>query len=947
MVSQVSSILLRNFQTLYHQKLNLLCNIITPIMCLFGIWLVKVIVQGEITKYSFSVKLDIPIIFNVPFYSKLKYSNLTAKTTSCEEWYLYDFDNKSDTTAQIFFDEMMNSTSTLKYSCDNNPPQFNFSPYFQTPQNVQILENETDINTYLYDRAFELNYIDVEKLLREENLTKVPDGAITIKKLDYKNFEYKMQINDLRLPYYHRGNGVTMFYIYNNDSNAQLYQRYPSSLIGMVWSIGLFNRAYISKLYPNLTIVSGLQLMPIRLDDNEQNIQRVINIVGSMFYPLSVSLLMPLYMYNIIIEKEKQLIEIMKINGLKMRNYWISNFIFNYIIYAITMVFFLLFGMFVFSLNLFTETSFLLLFLTLFVWGFAQIGLAYFFQAFLSNARTTSVIGYLIAFWLILIGTCLNLAMFVIPKEAPYLLNLFPSFGIARIFYYMASFCAYDTCISEFSRVNTEVKFALLYLTIGGIILTILGVYLYEILPKKYGIRKGPFFCIEELFKECFKEKEYNELLIEENDEQENVDEIIGDVEKNDNLLTNGNTDEINTNTNKNTYDDNTTNDEEVMKEYKIVKELINKGVNELRKYPLVCNGLTKIYPSNLKSKDPKKRNKKSLNDFTIHLNDSEIFGLLGPNGAGKTTFFSILTGIYESTSGNAFIRGNSILKNIEKTYQYIGYCPQFDLLWEDLSVENTLLFYSRMKNKEKDKVYSMVEKILENVKLKKFRKYLVSELSGGMRRRLSLGVALVGEPPIVFLDEPTTGLDPKNKREIWDILSHCKENRCMILTTHLMDEAETLCDRIGIILKGKIRCLGSQYKLKNNYGKGFKLCINLKPFTVEINKNDKDENMILDNKDEKIGFFFDKDKIKEQNRINDLRINKITNFLNEIFRKNCTLMEKHRSAVIYEIGSDVFNPELLFQKLEEKKTELEITNWAISQVDLEDIFIKLTENDL
>jgi ABC-type multidrug transport system ATPase subunit len=111
------------------------------------------------------------------------------------------------------------------------------------------------------------------------------------------------------------------------------------------------------------------------------------------------------------------------------------------------------------------------------------------------------------------------------------------------------------------------------------------------------------------------------------------------------------------------------------------------------------------------------------------------------------------------------------------------------------------------MKNKEEYKINSMVEKILEDVKLIKFRKYLVRELSGGMRRRLSLGVALIGEPPIVFLDEPTTGLDPKNKREIWDILSHCKENRCMILTTHLMDEAETLCDRIGIILKGKIRC--------------------------------------------------------------------------------------------------------------------------------------------
>jgi ABC-type multidrug transport system ATPase subunit len=620
------------------------------------------------------------------------------------------------------------------------------------------------------------------------------------------------------------------------------------------------------------------------------------------------------------------------------------------------MVFFLIFGSFVFSLNLFRETSFLLIFVTLFVWGFAQIGLAYFFQAFLSNARTTSVIGYMIAFWLILIGTCLNLAMFVLPKEAPYLLNLFPSFGISRIFYYMASFCAYDTCISEFSRVSREIKFALAYLTLGGIILIILGIYLYEVLPRKYGIRKGPFFCIEELIKKCYKKKQNNELLIEENTNQEKLDKLIEDdssKDKKENLTITENND-INTNTNinkeeeinNNINENNETKDEEVLNEYKIVKELIDKGENELRKYPLVCTGLTKIYDVNKKSKDPKKRNKKSLNDFTIHLNDSEIFGLLGPNGAGKTTFFSILTGIYESTSGNAYIRGNSILKNIEKTYQYIGYCPQFDLLWEDLSVENTLLFYSRMKNSGTNKVNSMVEKILDDVKLKKFRNYLVRELSGGMRRRLSLGVALVGEPPIVFLDEPTTGLDPKNKREIWDILSHCKQNRCMILTTHLMDEAETLCDRIGIILKGKIRCLGSQYKLKNNYGKGFKLCINLKPFKVESNKKN-DDDIIIDDRDEKIGFFFDKEKIKEQNRINEKRISKISSFLNEIFTKNCKLVEKHRSAAIYEIGTDVFNPEILFQRLEERKEELEITNWAISQVDLEDIFIKLTENDL
>ena len=101
------------------------------------------------------------------------------------------------------------------------------------------------------------------------------------------------------------------------------------------------------------------------------------------------------------------------------------------------------------------------------------------------------------------------------------------------------------------------------------------------------------------------------------------------------------------------------------------------------------------------------------------------------------------------------------------------------------------------------------------------------------MKRRLSLGISLVGNPSIVFLDEPTTGLDPENKRQIWDILTICKENKCMILTTHLMDEAEILSDRIGIIVHGHLKCLGSQFKLKKIYGKGFKLCINLIPFSM------------------------------------------------------------------------------------------------------------------
>ena len=946
MANQVITILIKNLQTVRHQKLNLFCNIISPIACLFFIWVVKTIVKEEITKTRFSVKLDVPIIFNVPLYTKFKYLNLTAKTTICEEWYLYDFDNRTNLTQRAIFENMIKSNDTIKSFCDDNPKEYNISPYFLEPKDVQILENETDINSYLYDRAFELNYIDLDTLFNETSLTHVPDGAITIKELDNKNFYYKIQISDLRLPFYHRGNGITLFYIWNGIKGAEKYERYPSALLGMMWGIGLFNKAYIKYLFPNVTVISGIQLMPIALDDNEENIQRILNVVGIIFYPMAVSLLMPLFMYNIVIEKERQLIEIMRINGLKMRNYWISYFIFNYILYLITIFFFIIFGTYVFGLNLFRETSFLLIILTIFIWGFAQIGLAYFFQSFLSNGRTTSIIGYMISLWLTIICACLNMALFVLPKEAPYMLNILPSFAICRIFFYMASYCGYDSCIGDFVNVNNEVRYALGYMMLGAVIFTVLGVYLHEILPKQFGIRKTPFFCIEDEIKSCQRKNLDNKSEEDLNNKGKKLDENIEENNIKNNLIENENNSILSNNPLK---------DKEIQKEFKIVKDLIDKGKNELKKYPLVCSGLTKIYSSNLKSKDPKKRKKKSLDNFTICLNDNEIFGLLGPNGAGKTTFFSILTGIYEPTNGNAFIRGHSIKTELERSYEFIGYCPQFDLLWEDLSVENTLYFYSRIKNKEKSKINYMVKKILEDINLMKFKNYLVRELSGGMKRRLSLGIALIGEPPIVFLDEPTTGLDPKNKREIWDILSHCKENRCMILTTHLMDEAETLCDRIGIILKGKIRCLGSQYKLKAEYGKGFKLCINLKPYLLEDSYSNEDkienlkklENIIKETSDRKMGFFFDKNKIIEQNKKNEKRIKKIKQFLNTIFNKNCNLMEKHRSAAIFEIGSDVFNPELLFQKLEENKQELEITNWAISQIDLEDIFIKLTEKDL
>lgn len=304
---------------------------------------------------------------------------------------------------------------------------------------------------------------------------------------------------------------------------------------------------------------------------------------------------------------------------------------------------------------------------------------------------------------------------------------------------------------------------------------------------------------------------------------------------------------------------------------------------------------------------------------FSGCLGIKNIIILYSPNGAGKTTFFSILTGIYPPTSGNAWVSGNSILENIEKVQQLIGFCPQFDVLWTELTVEEHLKFYSRLKNVDPSTVHSIVEKTLEDTRLIPFRSFLVRELSGGMKRRLSLGISLVGNPSVVFLDEPTTGLDPENKRQIWDILSKCKAGKSMILTTHIMEEAEVLTDRIGILVNGELKCLGTKYKLKKTYGRGFKLIVNMPDL-----ETDADEQII--------------------NREDPS--DKIVKMIKETF-PNSELSDRFKNTIIFFIPNEHFDAELLFNTINEAKVELNILNWSVSQVSLEDIFIKLTENDI
>lgn len=201
------------------------------------------------------------------------------------------------------------------------------------------------------------------------------------------------------------------------------------------------------------------------------------------------------------------------------------------------------------------------------------------------------------------------------------------------------------------------------------------------------------------------------------------------------------------------------------------------------------------------------------LQDLTLHILPGEIYGLLGPNGAGKTTTINILCNLLQADSGLILINN---LPASEETKLLIGVAPQENLLYKSLSCEENLNFFAKIYGIKSESRHQQVKACLEAVGLADRAKSPVETLSGGMKRRLNIAVALAHNPKLVILDEPTTGLDIEARYEIWDLIRRLKsQGITVLLTTHLLDEAERLCQRIGILKGGKILAEGSLEELR------------------------------------------------------------------------------------------------------------------------------------
>uniref|UniRef100_W5N0J6 P-type phospholipid transporter n=1 Tax=Lepisosteus oculatus TaxID=7918 RepID=W5N0J6_LEPOC len=307
---------------------------------------------------------------------------------------------------------------------------------------------------------------------------------------------------------------------------------------------------------------------------------------------------------------------------------------------------------------------------------------------------------------------------------------------------------------------------------------------------------------------------------------------------------------------------------------------------------------LTKVY---------RMKRKPAVDRLCVGIPPGECFGLLGVNGAGKTTTFKMLSGDTDVTRGEAFLSGKSVLREIHEVHQNMGYCPQFDAINDLLTGREHLEFYAILRGVPEKEVCKVAEWGIRKLGLVKYVDKGAGSYSGGNMRKLSTAMALIGGPPVVFLDEPTTGMDPKARRALWNcILGIIKEGRSVVLTSHSMEECEALCTRMAIMVNGRFRCLGSVQHLKNRFGDGYTIILRVAGTNPEL---------------EPVMKFIE----------------------NEL--QGSVLKEKHRNMLQYQLPSSLTSLARIFSILSKNKQQLRIEDYSVSQTTLDQVFVNFAKD--
>uniref|UniRef100_A0A671KPD7 Cholesterol transporter ABCA5 n=1 Tax=Sinocyclocheilus anshuiensis TaxID=1608454 RepID=A0A671KPD7_9TELE len=501
-------------------------------------------------------------------------------------------------------------------------------------------------------------------------------------------------------------------------------------------------------------------------------VQKFPHALISIYLVLAFTPFVSFLIVNVAAEKEQRLKDTMSMMGLYDSAFWLS---WGLLYAALVTTMSILMAVIATCTPLFSNSNFFVIFLLIFLYGISSIFFSFMLTPLFKKPKFASTVGSMLT----VVFGCLSLFTVLMrdfPQSAVWLLCLLSpsafSIGIAQVVYLEAQ--GDGAVFSSLGNGPHALYVPMVMLFLDCILYLLLAIYLDQVLPGEFGTRRSVLYFLKPSYWSK-RRKRYVEV-------SSLYEGEVNGTPVNDESV------------------------EAVSPEFR-GKEVIR-----------ICN-IRKMY----REKDTKVE---ALRGLTFEIYEDQITALLGHSGAGKSTLMNILCGICPPTEGTATIYGSPVAEIADgaEMKQLIGICPQFNIIFDVLTVEEHLRIFAAIKGILPSDIDSEVRKVLRDLDLEKIMDAQAKNLSGGQKRKLSVGIAILGDPKILLLDEPTAGMDPVSRHQVWSLLKSRRAGRVTVFSTHYMDEADILADRKAVISQGQLKCVGSSLYLKTKCGVGYHL---------------------------------------------------------------------------------------------------------------------------
>jgi ATP-binding cassette subfamily A (ABC1) protein 3 len=688
-----------------------------------------------------------------------------------------------------------------------------------------------------------------------------------------EDFQFKIRMNYTTVP---NTNEITNYVAIGLNRDYQMY--YLSGFLTLQRTLNEFAFSRDNVCTDRKEELASLWSMPMPTAAYSQNpfFTQVgyllgLTMVMAFLYPTSRLI------KTIVEEKETRMKETLFILGLKGWAHWLSWLITSLVVYFIITIT----TTAVLTSNLFTHSDAGYIFAFIGLFSTATVGFCFTLAALFSRAKLAAIVGPIALFTTILPRFIFFGFNRYEATTGKMWASLLPATAFAFGADILGDYEYSEQGIQEWNASEGDYSFntSLGFLFFDTILYTFLGWYFEQVIPRQYGVARPWYFLftLRYWLSFCTTKKERSRS-------SGDVDGLVhppASVES--------------------------SNDVEEVTDPKL-------------RARVQINNLVKQY---------KKNAPPAVDNFSLSLYESQITALLGHNGAGKTTAVSVLTGLFPPTSGDCVIYGKSIVDDMMEARHSLGICPQHNVLFDSLTVYEHLSFFQRMKGIRPTDVN--VRDHAVQIGLGDYLRTTALALSGGNKRKLSVAIALSGDPDVLILDEPTSSMDPHSRRAVWELLRQKRKGRVTLLTTHFMDEAELLSDRIAVMKEGRLQCCGSALFLKERFGLGYNLTVVLETPPVssdeEQGRCDPVENPL-------------------NSETFEAQRDRLTMFLQQHI-PNTELLRTSGKELTFRFpqGSEEMFP-AAFDELELARDSLHIGAYGVTNCSLEEVFLQLAQEE-